>query len=230
VPRIAQIVLFLLTWSLLQGALPVSAAALLQPAAPAPRFALNNLHGGLVEVKNLHGKRLLVLYFFDIESRPSLECLGAVDSLARRHPEELTVYGISSSPPELIKRYVAEHGITIELLHDTNRVRELYGARQVLPVGCIIGQDFKVLEYYQGGGAGFNAAILGRIKRELQGKEQLAARPAAHEPKPARTVKKRQGKGTAAEPAAQASGVVAPTPEEKVQPNKLGKIIDESQW
>jgi len=257
-PGIARIARLVLAFSLLCGVFTGGAAAELRQASAAPRFALNDLHGSLVEVKSLHGKRLLVLYFFDVESRPSLEGLGALNLLARQHPEELVVYGVSSSPPELIKRYVAEHHITIPQLLDTNRVRDLYGARQVLPVGCIVGQDFKVLEYYQGGGAGFNSAIIGRIRRELQDRDRPVARTSPPEAKLARTVKKTPAKEAPAldtvkkSPAKEAPALVTvkktpakeapsgqaaqapvgepPASEGKVQPNNLGKIIDESQW
>jgi peroxiredoxin len=272
VPRIAKIAQLVLAFSLLCGVIPGGAAAELRPTSAAPRFALNDLHGSLVEVKSLHGKRLLVLYFFDVESRPSLEGLGALDLLARQHPGELAVYGVSSSPPELIRRYVTEHHISIPQLLDTNRVRDLYGARQVLPVGCIVGQDFRVLEYYQGGGAGFNTAIFGRIRRELQDRERPAARTSTPEAKlvgtlkntpakeapalgtvkktpakeapalgtvkktPAKeapalgTVKKTPAKESPSGQAAQAPVGEPPASEGKVQPNHLGKIIDESQW
>lgn len=227
---LAKIVLLLLTFSLAHGVAPERGAAALQPASAAPRFALNDMHGSLVEVKSLRGKKLLVLYFFDIESRPSLDGLSALDLLARQHPGELVVYGVSSSPPELIKRYLAGHSTTIQLLRDTSRVRELYGARQVLPVGCIIGEDFKVLEYYQGGGAGFNSAILGRIKRELQGKELAVRTPHPEKTRVIRSAKKGQGKPAASGAAAQAPVAEPPVPEEKGPPKKLGRIIDESQW
>jgi peroxiredoxin len=219
----------LLCLILLQIILSSPAWALLQPATPAPRFALNNMHGGLVEVNSLQGRKLVVLYFFDIESQSSLECLSAMDQLAREHPTELVVYGITASPPELVNRYLSNNRLTIQLLRATPRVRELYQARQVLPVGCIIGQGFRVVRHYQGGGAGFKSAMFTGIRRELPGKAHLAGDPA---PAPARkSPAKGKGPGNA-----QVSEVAlpalkeAPVPEEKTQPNKLGEIIDESRW
>jgi peroxiredoxin len=234
VKRLGKMVRLILWFFLLHGAAPGSAHALLQPDAPAPRFSLNNINGGQVQVNNLDGKQLLVLFFFDVESRPSLECLNAMDLLARQHPSELVVYGISSSPPDLIRRYVREHNLTIQVLHDTARVRDLYHARQILPVGCIIGRDFRVREYYQGGGPGFKAAMSGGIRRGLQGELQGKSRPVAR-PSPAATrtvpaAKKRPEKAAVSAPAETAPGASPPTADQDAPHRNIGKILNDNEW
>jgi peroxiredoxin len=162
-------------------------AAALQPASPAPSFELNDLQGGMVRVAGVPGKALL-LFFFDAQSRSSIESLKTVSALARRHPSQLAVYGISASPPEVIKDSLASHNVSIPVLRATAAVRELYQARRILPVGCVIGRDFKVLSYYQGGGEGFTSAVVAAVERELRSQTPSPATLPAAKPASVRKV------------------------------------------
>jgi peroxiredoxin len=172
---------FLLCLFLLQLVTAVNAAAL-QPASPAPRFELNDLQGRTVRIAAVPGNELLLLFFFDAESRSSVESLKTVNALARRHPSQLAVYGISASPPDVIKASLVTNNVSIPVLRATASVRELYRAGRILPVGCVIGRDFKVLSYYQGGGEGFTSAVVDAVERELKSQIPSPARLPAAKP------------------------------------------------
>jgi peroxiredoxin len=247
-------------WLILLHAFSQDAAAFLRPASPAPEFSLADLQGRVIDARNLRGKPLIVLFFFDIQSRPSLDCLAKVDRLARRHPSVLTVYGISPSPPDLIKSYFASHGITIPVLHDPSGVRRLYDAKQILPVGCLIDREFKVVSYYQGGGGGFGRAIIDQAEREVQGVARSAApspagtkarlphpappRPVAHKrpfPPSRHTGGGKPEKGSAAtsQGAAPApagnggrpAGISQPAHDGGMQQQKkVGRILNDNEW
>jgi len=122
VTRLGRFLQFFLCLISLQAGFPGTVAAELQPGQPVPRFSLNDIHGRLVEVNGLHGKQLLVLYFFDISSSSSRQGLEELDRLARPYRSELVVYGISSSPQKEISSYISKHNITIQVLQANSKV------------------------------------------------------------------------------------------------------------
>lgn len=225
----------LLAWCLvvLPFLTPGPVQARLAAADPAPRFSLANLTGGSVEVTSTKGKRLLILYFFDPESPPSLAGLRAMDRLARQFPSKLTVYGVSSSPAEAISRCLAGNGITLEVLRDTRGVRELYGARQLLPVGCAIGEDFRVIAYFQGGGAGLTKAMSRAVGREVTAPPHRAPGPAGAKGAGGHTVEKPPLKSAAThleKPPGKGSRDASVEPGGAGEQGSVGKIINERDW
>ncbi|UFS70732.1 TlpA family protein disulfide reductase [Geomonas sp. RF6] len=161
---------------LLQPLLPAGGEGLLQTSAPAPPFTLTDLKGRTVQVGGPQEREIL-LYFFDIGSPSSRAGLKAVDLIARRHRRDVAVYAISASAPEVIATFLAKEGITLSVLRDTKGVCDLYQGRRVLPVGCLIGRDSKVIEYYRGGGEGLEAAMRKAIDRTVRGKDAVSVRP-----------------------------------------------------
>jgi len=205
--------------------------ARLQTSDPAPPFSLKNLQGSQIEINKLHGKQLLLLYFFDIESRSSLEGLNIINSFAQQYRSELTVFGISSSPSNLITQYVKKNNIDIQVLLETVNVRDLYHSRQILPVVFVIGPEFKIIEYYQGGGLALKTIITDTIKRQLQSRSHSSTHTTKNITKKLNlSVRKQPEQTTLPIPVGQNNNKLSITNNEGGQQGTLGKIISNEQW
>ena len=204
--------------------------AQLRPAQPAPSFSLNTIQGKPVEINSLQGKQLLILYFFDMDSRPSLEGLTFINNLARQFRTELEVYGISSSPQGRIFPYIQRNGIIFSVLHDTAQVRDLYGARQILPVGCLIGPGFKVRGYFQGGGDSLEKAMVKAVKSELQGRYLHSEQLSDPVKKTSRSEKKRTGVTSPNDHFDKTPRQIPVEIDREMKQGSMGKIISEKEW
>ncbi len=210
--------------------IPVESMARLQPSEPAPRFSLNDIQGKQVDISHLNGRQLLILYFFDMDSRPSLEGLNALDRIARQYKSELAVFGISASPNDVITRYIKRNNISIQIFLDTARVRDLYHANQIMPVGCIIGPGFKVIEYHQGGGQSLESAMLKTVKRELQGRVHSSSDSGKPAKKTGRPTAKKPDETHAKTTPEQTPRNLAGKADEEAKHGKVGKIINDTEW
>jgi peroxiredoxin len=119
---------------------------------------------------------MIILYFFDVDSRPSQEGLLSLNQLARQHKEaDLTVWAITLSPKEKTSQFAAQSKLAFPVLLDTGKVSDLYGARVVLPTVCVIGPDLKVLDHIQGGGKTAELMLTRLAERELQRRQAAPA-------------------------------------------------------
>ena len=66
-------------------------------AQPAPAFSLKDVKGQVFELSQLKDRSMAILYFFDVESRPSQEGLLSLNQLARRFGADLAVWAITAS-------------------------------------------------------------------------------------------------------------------------------------
>lgn len=134
----------------------------------APVFSGKDLGGKTLDLSRERGNPLTILYFFDAGSRPSQEGLFSLNQLARRHKADLSVWAITASPKEQVARFSSLAGLAFPVIPGAANVMGLYGARQVLPVVCIIGPGLRVLDYFQGGGKTTEAMLVRLAERELQ--------------------------------------------------------------
>lgn len=134
----------------------------------APVFSGKDLGGKTLDLSRERGNPLTILYFFDAGSRPSQEGLFSLNHLARRHKADLSVWAITASPKEQVARFSSLAGLAFPVIPGAANVMNLYGARQVLPVVCIIGPGLRVLDYFQGGGKTTEAMLVRLAERELQ--------------------------------------------------------------
>ena len=127
-----------------------------QPAVgrQAPAFALNDVRGKRRDLETMEKHPMIILYFFNVASRPSQEGLFALNDLAGRYAEaNLKIWGITISSKDKVANFKAQNNIIFPILLDDNAVvSDLYRARFVLPTVCILGPGLKVLDYIQGGG------------------------------------------------------------------------------
>ena len=155
-----------------------------QPAVgrQAPVFALDDVGGKRHDLTTMETHPMVILYFFDVASRPSQEGLLALDDLAGRFAEaNLKVLGITRSAKTDVAQFVSQSRITYPVLLDKAKVSDLYQARFVLPTICILGPGLKVLDYIQGGGKTTEIMLVKLAEKELQRKQTAIAKEIAED-------------------------------------------------
>jgi tetratricopeptide (TPR) repeat protein len=153
-----------------------SSQAQLATGDPAPTFSLTDAGGKVYDLATMKDRPLIILFYFDVDSRPSQEGLLSLNQLARQHKEaDLTVWAITLSPKEKTTQFAAQSKLTFPVLLDSGKVSDLYGARVVLPTVCVIGPDLKVLDHIQGGGKTAELMLTRLAERELQRRQTALA-------------------------------------------------------
>ena len=148
----------------------------------APAFSLTDLKGRTYDLSQMKERPMIILYFFDVESRPSQEGLLSLHQIAQQYKEaDMTVWAITLSPREKVAKFVESSGLLFPALLDIAKVSDLYQARQILPTVCIIGQGLKVLDSFQGGGKTTETMLVRVAERELQRKQTKLAKAISDE-------------------------------------------------
>ncbi|RPJ11841.1 MAG: tetratricopeptide repeat protein, partial [Deltaproteobacteria bacterium] len=167
----------------------------------APPFSVQDLKGQTRDLSAMKGRPMIILYFFDVDSKPSQEGLLSLNQLGKQYKEaDLTVWAITLSPRDKIDRFLTNTSLLFPILPDVSGVSDLYHARVILPTVCIVGPGLKVLDYFQGGGK-TTGIMLGRLaERQLQRKQIKVAKALSDEAvkKDPQNVKAKATKGHAA--------------------------------
>ncbi|NNL75603.1 MAG: TlpA family protein disulfide reductase, partial [Desulfobacterales bacterium] len=110
----------------------------------APVFSLEGVDGKGHSLSSIKAKPMSILYFFDVESRPSQEGLFSLDQLAKQYKDaQLLVWGITQSPKKKVTAFIARTQTRFPILLDTSNVSQLYQAQIILPTICILGPELK---------------------------------------------------------------------------------------
>lgn len=143
---------------------------------PAPAFSLQDINGKTFDLSRMKQQPLTILYFFDVESRPSQEGLLSLQSLIKQYKEaDLVVWAITVSNKEKVADFAKSTGIGFPILLDNSTVSNRYDAGMILPTICIVGPGIKVLDYFQGGGKTTETMLVKIAERELQRKNAMFA-------------------------------------------------------
>ena len=120
---------------------------------PAPAFNLTGVDGKAYDLAQLKNQPMSILFFFDVDSKPSQEGLISLDRLATQYADaNMRAWGITRSAMEKASDFAARHRLSIPILMDRADVSDRYQARVVLPTVCILGPGQKILDFLQGGG------------------------------------------------------------------------------
>lgn len=142
----------------------------------APDFSLKDTQGKPHALKAMSGHPMVILYFFDAESRSSQEGLLSLDSLAKRFVDaNLTVWGITTSSRKAVEKFIDRVQPSFPVLLDATGVSDLYDAQRILPTVAVIGNELKVIDYFQGGGKTTEIMLVRLAERTLQWKQTLIA-------------------------------------------------------
>ena len=154
----------------------------IMPGQTAPVFSLKDVNGRTHDLSLMKDQSMMILYFFDVESRPSQEGLLSLDQLAKRYKDaNLTTWGITLSPEEKVANFVARSNPRFPVLLDKSGVSDLYQARLILPTVCVLGPQLKTLDYFQGGGKTTEIMLIRLAERKLQRKQTMLAKAISDE-------------------------------------------------
>lgn len=158
----------IIVWLMLCWLLPAQAAAGLT-GATAPDFVLNDIHGHAHQIASLKDRPMVMLYFFDADSKPSHAGLAALDRLCTRYRHaDLVVWAVTQSDKAKVQRFLAHTPIDFPILMDTGAVSKRYQADRILPTTCILGPELKVLDLLHGGGKSSEIMLVRLAQRALQ--------------------------------------------------------------
>jgi len=133
---------------------------------PAPAFSLKDVRGMTYNLSDMKDKSLVVLYFFDVDSRPSVEGLLSLNDLAKKYKDaDLNVLAITRSSESEVQDFISRTHLTCPILIDKMNVSDLYDARIILPTVCILAPKLIILDHLKGKG---QHILLKLAERKLQ--------------------------------------------------------------
>jgi len=142
-----------------------------------PLFSLKDVKGKIYDLSNMKHQPMVIIYFFDVDSRPSQEGLLNIDQLSKQYKDaDLMVWGVTRSSTKKVNKFIAAVQPSFPVLIDSSGVSDLYHARLILPTICILGPDLKLLDYFQGGGKTTEIMLVKLAERKLQRKQTKIAR------------------------------------------------------
>ena len=134
------------------GMLPGVGHGAISAGSQVPVFTLKDINGKAYPLSGMQNTAMTILYFFDADSRPSIEGLMSLDRLARQYRDaDLTVWAITRSPKQKVAGFLEQTQTVFPVLLDRAGVSEMYDAQRVLPTVCIVGPELKMLDFFQGG-------------------------------------------------------------------------------
>ena len=142
-----------------------------------PAFSLKGSGDKTHDLAVMKDQPMIILYFFDAESRPSQEGLLSLDKLSSQYKEsDMIVWGITLSSKDKVAEFIKSANPNFPILLDDSGVSDLYEARFILPTVCIVGPELKLIDYFQGGGKTTEVMLVRLAERELQRKHTALAK------------------------------------------------------
>lgn len=152
------------------------------PGQMAPVFSLQDVSGTRYDLADMKDKPMIILYFFDAQSRPSQEGLMSLDQLAKRYANaDLRVWGITLSAKSDVKAFADRAHPGFPILMDRGTISDLYEARLITPTVCVIGPGLMIMDYFQGGGKTTEIMLVRLAERTLQRKQTMLAKAISDE-------------------------------------------------
>ena len=169
--KLTRSVICLATMGVIVFSLIEFSLAQISPGQPAPMFTLKDTEGASHDLAALKGHAVIMLYFFDVKSRPSQEGLLSLHQLVKRYEDaDLVVWGVTRSSKDEVANFMAQINLNFPVMLDNSGVSDLYQARFILPTVCVLGPDLNVLDYHQGGGKITEISLQRLAERELRRK------------------------------------------------------------
>lgn len=155
---------------------------LIQTGQIAPAFSLKDIKNRTYDISQATTQTMTILYFFDVESKPSQEGLLTMNNIAKKYAEsDLSVWAITASHREKVAGFAGSADYVFPVLIDDADVSDLYQARVILPTVCIVGPGLKVLDFFQGGGKTMETMLVRVAERKLQQKQTMIAKAISSE-------------------------------------------------
>ncbi len=134
----------------------VSLAAGVAPASDrtAPDFSWYDSNGQKISLSSLKGKTVLI-NFWATWCGPCKEELPDIEAVSKQYASKgLVVIGISEdrgdSLVDMVSSFARQHGLTYQIVIDTNNIADSYGNINAIPTSFIVNKDGKIVEKWVG--------------------------------------------------------------------------------
>ena len=120
------------------------------PAA-APVFAARDLDGHSLSSASFRGKVVLI-NFWATWCPPCRAEIPDLIALQDKYRDRLQIIGISQDevPPEVVKRFVADHGINYPIVMTSPEIEKLFPGISALPTSFIVDRDARIVQKHVG--------------------------------------------------------------------------------
>ena len=162
--KIFVLFIAIMTAILLAGS---NATAALQKGEAAPPFP---------ELKAVQKKPMVLLYFFQLNSKPSLAGLEHLRELYHEYKKDgIGILVISKDDRKSINQYFEKSPVPFYIITDDGAIFNQYDVKVILPVTYILGPGLRVSDRFEGGGASSYKMVTTVAERSLDLKKtQLA--------------------------------------------------------
>lgn len=145
-------------------------------------FSLKDIKGEIHTLSEMKDYKLIILYFFDVQSRSSQEGLMSLDRLVKKYKNaDIMVIGITCSPREKVVEFATRINPAFPVVLDDSDVSGRYNAQLILPTSCILGPGLKVIDFFQGGSKTTEIMLVRLAERKLQQKQPRMAKAISKE-------------------------------------------------
>jgi tetratricopeptide (TPR) repeat protein/peroxiredoxin len=180
--RFPQVFLFFLVLLLILSSSFGICLAGIEKGKAAPLFQEKDIEGKVYDLSTMQSKPMIILYFFDVESRPSQEMFLNLVGLSKKYADaDMMVLGITRSDTKAVSQFVKKAGRGFPVLIDRSGISKAYQATMILPAVCIIGPELTVLDHFQGGGKTSEIMLVRLAERNLQRKQTTIAKAITEE-------------------------------------------------
>ena len=136
-----------------------SFAAIPKAGDTAPLFAGLDQDGRTVQLADLAGKKIILLYFYpkDFTGGCTKEACGFRDRVGDLQKDNVEVIGVSFDPADSHQKFIAQYKLNFTLIADTDgKIADLYGVRMdgknvARRVSFLIGLDGKIVHVTDAG-------------------------------------------------------------------------------
>lgn len=150
---------------LLQGGI---AEAALKKGGIAPRFTA---------LKAVENKPMVILYFFKLSSKPSVEGLEHLRRLYGQYQNEgIEVIAISQDDPKKLDAYLSKHPLPFKVVKNGKGIFGKYQVKFILPATFVLGPGARISDAMEGGGATSHHFITTVAQRSIQLNKTMLAK------------------------------------------------------
>ncbi len=103
------------------------------PGKTAPAFKAKDIKGKTHDLSKMKDRSMLILYFFDVESRSSQEGMLDIDKLSRKYKgADMNIWGVTLSSEEEVQKFVNRVQTGFPVILDESGISDLYNAKSIL--------------------------------------------------------------------------------------------------
>ncbi len=115
-----------------------------------------------------HGVPMGILYFFKLNSKPSMEGLSHLMELIGQYQKEgIAILAISRDDPKSLEAYLKSHPLPFPVVQDDGKIFRQYQVNVILPTTYVLGPGGRISDILEGGGPSSHRFITTIAERSL---------------------------------------------------------------